>query len=122
MLNNLLLYNLRDSGSPEQLILPTFGPFPTLLSLILLKVEDQRRLRHMQLLIPILQLKNVVVEKIRVDFGFVLFAHYMSVVVAVILSANSAKRMLFVGPWKDDFRLLLQQLLYVLRMLSEFHI
>ena len=117
-LNDLLVHNLGHIDrlhiffvvslvQPSLLSMPLLLPFP-----LLLKIEYLPLLLHvrdMQFLIHPLQLQNILIEQIAINFGLMLFAHYVRVVVGIGLSADRAERVFFVGPREHDFRLLLEQ-------------
>ena len=117
VLDDIFLYDLSYLGSPCKfgfLILPYLIILLLLIRLflhpLLLKIEDLNlllRLRNMQIFIHILQLKDIVVKLIDIDFCLMLLTHYVGVVIRVGLTTYSTESMFFIGARKYYLRLLL---------------
>jgi hypothetical protein len=64
--------------------------------------EGVGRLRDVEFFVGVLEFNDVVVEEIAFDFGLVLFAHDVRVVVAVLFPADCAVDVLLVGAGEGD--------------------
>ena len=77
------------------------------------------RLRRVHFLIDGCQLEDIIVEMIFVDFGLMLFTHYMSIVIIVLLLADRTVGMFLIWLRKNYFSRFLYSLSHLFVMLNQ---